>query len=167
MKELILGPSGSGKTYISSELRRQGVNAVDADTIDGLSSWYNANGDKVTYPENADEEFLDNHSFLWNREFLKGYLNNNSDIYLFGVAGNVFDVLDLFDKVYYLKVAPETQRERLMHGSRENPMGSTEYQRDNAIIWAQEIEEKAKELKIPFIDASLTPKEILSIFTHT
>ena len=28
-KILIMGPSGSGKTYISSELRKRGINAVD------------------------------------------------------------------------------------------------------------------------------------------
>ena len=30
---LIIGPSGSGKTRISAELRKQEINAVDADLI--------------------------------------------------------------------------------------------------------------------------------------
>lgn len=162
MKELIFGPSGAGKTYLSTELRKQGVNAVDADTIEGLSSWYDGNGNKVPYQENADQDFLDNHSFLWDRNFLQDYLNKNPNVYVFGASGNVFDMVDLFDKVYFLKIDPVIQSERLMHESRENPMGNTEYQRENAVKWGQELEEKSRELKIPFLNASLSPQEIFN-----
>ena len=160
MKVLILGPSGSGKTYISSKLRKQGINAVDTDKINGLSSYYDGAGNKVAYKENADEEFLNNHSFLWDRKFMEDYLSKNPDIYLFGVSGNIFDMLDLFDKVYFLKVDPEIQKERLIHQSRENPMGQTDYQRENAVRWGQQLEQKAKTLGIEFIDATLSPEEI-------
>lgn len=163
MKVLVFGPSGSGKTYVSSELRKLGVNAIDADTIEELSSWYDGAGNKIKYPEDADQIFLDNHSFLWDREFLKDYLNKNPNIYLFGASGNIFHMLDLFDKVYFLKIDPEIQKERLTHESRENPMGNTEYQRENAVIWSQELEEKARKLNISFIKATLTPKEIIEI----
>jgi len=161
MKVLIFGPSGSGKTYISSKFRKQGINAVDADKIEGLSSYYNKQGKKVECPDDADKEFLDNHSFLWDRNFLEDYLSENPDIYLFGVSGNIFDMLDLFDKVYFLKVNPEIQKERLTHESRENPMGSTDYQRENALRWGKGLEQKAKTLGIKFIDATLSLKEIL------
>src|SRR3989338_3657146 len=163
MKVLVFGPSGPGKTYVSSELRKLGVNAIDADAIKELSSWYDGAGNKITYPENADQIFLDNHSFLWDREFLKDYLNKNPNIYLFGASGNIFYMLDLFDKVYFLKIDPEIQKERLTYESRENPMGNTEYQRENAVIWGQELEEKARKLNIPFIKATLSPKEIIEI----
>ena len=151
MKILIFGPSGSGKTYLSSELRKLGINAVDADLVEGLSSWCDGAGKKIEYPRDADKEFLDNHSFLWYRDFL---------IYLFGASGNLFDTLNLFDKVYFLKVEPELQKERLIHESRENPMGQTEYQRENSVKWGLELEVKAKQLNIPFVDAALKPKEI-------
>lgn len=120
-------------------------------------------GNKVTYPEDAGPEFLDNHSFLWDKEFLKDYLKDKNEIYLFGSSGNVIGTADLFDKVYFLKVDPDLQRERLMHATRENPMGNTEYQRENAIKWGQELEQKAKSIKAEFIDASLNPKEIYKI----
>ena len=161
MKVLILGPSGSGKTYISSQLRKQGINAVDADKIEGLSSWYDGAGNKVAYKDNADEEFLNNHLFLWDRKFLEDYLSKNPDVYLFGVSGNIFDMLDIFDKVYFLKVDPDIQKERLTHESRENLMGKTDYQRRNAVRWGKELEQKAKIAGIKFIDATLSPKEIL------
>ncbi len=165
MKVLIMDPSGAGKTYLSKELKNLGINAVDADSIEALHSWYDGKGNKVSFPENAGREFLDNHSFLWNREFLKNYLKENPDVYLFGMSGNAFDMLDLFDKVYFLKVPPVVIDERLQHESRENPMGKTEYQRKIAVEWAMEIEKKAKEKGIAFLDATLSPEKIHQILT--
>lgn len=159
MKVLIFGPSGAGKTYLSKELRKLGLNSVDTDLIGPLSTWFY--GDKkVEYQENADKDWLDNHSFLWNKEFLKQYLIENSDVYLFGASGNVLDMLDLFDKVYYLDVPDEVQDVRLQHESRENPMGNTQFQRKNAIKWGHELRNKAKDMGIEFIDATDSPEEI-------
>ena len=160
MKVLVIGPSGSGKTYVSAKLREKGINAPDADLIDPLHGWFDSNGKKVSYPKDADEDFLDNHEFLWSRDYLKKYLDKQNDIYLFGMSGNVFDMLDLFDRVYFLKTNPDLLRERLRDESRENPMGKTDYQLENAIKWGEEIEEKAKQLGIPMIDAQQSPEEI-------
>lgn len=160
MKTLIFGPSGSGKTYITKELRKFNVNSIDADLVTGLCSWFDKNGNKVTYQENADKEWLNNHSFLWDKNFLKQYLIKNPNTILLGVSENIFDMFDLFDKVYYLDISENKQDERLRHKSRDNPMGSTEYQRKNAIIWGQTLKQKARELGIKFIDATQTPEEI-------
>lgn len=164
MKVLIFGASGSGKTYTSSNLKQLGINAVDADLIDGLSSWYDENGNKVKYPKDADKKFLDNHEFLWDKDFLSVYLNKQQDVYLFGLSGNIFKMIDLFDKAYFLKVDYELLKERLTHESRENPMGKTEYQRQAVIDYAKMLEEKSKELGIEFIDATTLKPE--QIFDH-
>ncbi|MDP3733202.1 MAG: hypothetical protein Q8Q91_01545 [Candidatus Daviesbacteria bacterium] len=163
MKVLIFGPSGAGKTYFSSKLRKLDINAVDSDSIEGLSSWNDGTGKKIAYQEDAGEEFLSNHSFLWDRNFLEDYLRKNPEIYLFGASGNIFEMLDLFDKTYFLKVNPDLQKERLIHQSRENPMGKTDYQRENAVRWGEELEQKAKDLEIEFIDATLSPEEIFKL----
>lgn len=162
MKVLLFGPSGAGKTYLSKELKKFGLNSVDADLIGPLSSWFYGN-EKVEYQENADKEWLDNHSFCWDRDYLKQYLAENSDVYLLGASGNVFEMFDLFDKVYYLNVPDEVQDERLQHETRENPMGNTEYQRKNAIDWGHGLRDKAKDMGIEFIDATKTPKEIYAL----
>lgn len=65
-------------------------------------------------------------------------------------------------KVYFLKADPKLLAERLRHGTRENQMGKTDYQLDNAIRWGKEIEEKTKQLGIPMIDAEQSPKEIFA-----
>lgn len=161
-KVLIIGPSGSGKTYTSAILRNIGVNAPDADLVEGLSDWFDGNGNIVKYPIDADKEFLDNHEFLWRKDFLRDFIDNNKEIYLFGMSGNVFDVIDLFDKVYFLKTSQDELAVRLRHDSRENPMGRTDYQLQNALRWAKEIEDKASELGIEMIDASQSPQEIWS-----
>lgn len=160
-KVLIIGPSGSGKTHISAELRKRGINAVDADLIAGLSDWLDGNGNKVDYPKVANKEFLDNHEFLWDKEFLKEFLSKQKEIYLFGLAGNIFSVIDLFDRVYFLRVKPEILAKNLRHASRENPMGQTDYQLENALQYAKEIEDKANELGIKFIDTTnKSPEQI-------
>ncbi len=160
---LIIGPSGSRKTYISASLRKHGINALDADLIEGLSGWFGAGGKQVTCPESADKKFLDNHEFLWNRNFLSQFLQEQqNDFYLFGMSGNVFDMADLFDEVYFLKTSPEILAERLRHESRENPMSKTDFQLENALNWAKEIEETANKLGIQMIDANQSPKQIFS-----
>lgn len=165
-KILIIGPSGSGKTYTSSELRKIGINAVDADLIGGLSGWFDGMGNEVSYTEDANKEFLDNHEFLWNREFLREYLNQKKDIYLFGLSGNIFDVVDLFDAVYFLDVNPDVLRKNLRHETRENPMGKTSYQLQNALKYAEEIRLKAEKLNLTIVDATdKTPEQIFEIIS--
>lgn len=158
---LIIGPSGAGKTYISATLRKQGIHAMDADLVEGLAGWFGAGGNEVVYPENADKKFLDNHEFLWNRKFLWKFLHEQQDdLYLFGMSGNVFDMVDLFDKIYFLKTSPEILAQRLRHENRENPMGRTDYQLQNALNWVKEIEERAKKIDSEMIDANQTPNQI-------
>jgi len=158
---LIIGPSGSGKTFVSAALRAKGINAPDGDLVEKLSDWFDGNGNKVICPPDADKEFLDNHEFLWDKNELKKFLEAQKEaIYLFGMSGNVFDVLDFFDKVYFLKTSPEVLVDRLRHESRENPMGKTDYQLQNAINWGKEIEGKASKLGIAMIDANRSPDEI-------
>lgn len=46
-------------------------------------------------------------TFRWDRDYLKQYLIENPNIYLLGSSGNVFEMFDLFDKVYFLNVPDE------------------------------------------------------------
>lgn len=160
MKTLVTGPSGSGKIYLTQKLHELGLNTVDADTIEGLSSWYDKDNNPVIYPNDADKEFFDNHSFLWNRSFLSQYLSEKDEIYLLGLSGNILDMLDLFDKSYYLDVSPRVMEERLQHPSRENPMGNTVYQRQNAILWAKDFKKKALKKGLILINADQSAVDI-------
>lgn len=163
-KVLITGPSGSGKTYLTAYFNKQGKNSVDADEVEGLSGWYYGD-QKVEYPINADKEFLDNHSFLWDRSFLDNYLKQVDEIYFFGMSGNAFELSSLFDKLYFLKTSQETLAERLRHESRKNPMGKTDYQLKNALAWALKIEKKAQNLGFIMVDAGQSAEEIYKTIT--
>jgi len=140
-----------------------GLNAVDADTIEDLHGWFDGKGNKVKYPELADEEFLDNHQFLWDKKYLEKYLEDKEDVYLFGLSGNIFEMRDLFNKVYFLDVLDEVILERLKKDDRENPMGKTEYQQKVVLDYARKIKDKALKLGIKMIDGTKWAKEIAKL----
>ena len=158
---LITGPSGSGKTTISHKMANLGLNVVDADTLDGLSGWFNALGEQVTFPDDACKTFLETHKFIWKRSYLEVYLRKQRGLLLLGSARNVFEMADLFDEVIFLQVNPLVLRRRLADASRDNPMGRTEFQRDYCILRAAEYEKLAREIRARFLDGSQSPEEII------
>jgi adenylate kinase family enzyme len=164
MKVLIFGPSGSGKTFVSKMLKDEGINAFDGDDIAGLSAWYDRDGRKVAEPKTAGEAMANRYSFLWSKKFLAGFLERFSDVYIFGGSGNIANVFDLFDKVYFLKIDPELQKERLLNGSRPNPL--MDKNEDSVVVWGEWLEEFAKKHNIPFIDASQTPQQIFEVISQ-
>lgn len=159
-KILVIGPSGSGKTYFSTKLKEMGLNALDADSIDGLHGWFDENGNKVSFPPDANKEFLDTHDFLWNKEFLEQYLSANNNVFVFGLSGNVFEMTDLFDKVYYLYTSPEVIIDRLDHETRSNPMGKTEDQKKAVLNFKEVIDKNAHDKGLEFIDATISAEEM-------
>jgi hypothetical protein len=164
MKVLVFGPSGSGKTYVSTALRGMGVNAFDADDIKGLWAWYDKNGKKVAAPATADEAISRQYAFLWSKKALTAFLDQFPDVYVFGGSGNIAHVFDLFDKIYFLKVEPGLQKERLLHASRSNP--AMDKNEDGIVIWGDWFEELAAAKNIPFIDASLAPEAIFTLIAQ-
>ncbi len=163
MKILVFGPSGSGKTYVANELHKMGLNTFDADQITGLSAWYDRNGQKVPEPQSANEALNNHYSFLWSRRFLSTFLSKFNDVFIFGGSGNLFDLLDLFDRVYFLKINLQTQNERIQKSTTRN--SRLDFQNNDIVIWGQWLEEEAKKKNIPFVDGTLSPKEIYSIIS--
>ena len=130
MRILIIGSSGSGKTFLSEEFSKRGLNAFDADEIEGFHGWYNWKKEKVKFPHDAGPKFMDNHEFLWNRKVLQNFLNQYQNVFIFGMSENILEMKDLFDKVYYLRVPDKVLLKRLDHPARKNPMGKTDYQKE-------------------------------------
>jgi hypothetical protein len=163
MKTLLFGPSGSGKTFIANALRSKGINAFDADDLQGLGDWYDRNWKKVATPKTTDEALSNHYSYLWSREFLTDFLGRyaDTDVYLFGGSGNLFGVTDLFDKIYFLKVDPALQQQRLASPSRPTP--SMDQDADGLVVWGSWLEEEAKKRNVPLLDAAQTPEQIFDI----
>lgn len=161
MKILIFGPSGSGKTYVAKALQQAGVNAFDDADIEGLSNWYDRNGQKVPAPTTAKEAAEKKLAFLWSRRTLKRFIDQFDDIYLFGGSGNVWSVFDLFDRVYYLQIDPQLQKQRLMGADRPTPL--MDIDDDGFVLWGAWFEQMAEEKNIPFVNANQTPEQIFQI----
>lgn len=164
MKVLLFGPSGSGKTYVSQALKKQGVNAFDDGEINDLSGWYNMQGEKVATPTTA-REALDNHySFLWSKRVLKAFIDKYDEVYVFGGSGNIFNMFNIFDKVFFLKIDPTIQKERIMHSSRATPL--MDFDENGIVTWGDWLEQEAVKRNIPFIDATLSPDQIFAIISR-
>ena len=159
---LITGPSGSGKTFLANALKCRGIDTYDADTVRGLTGWFDGAGNRVKFPPGADRFFLDNHAFLWNRQALIDFLASHKVVYLFGISRNALEMTDLFHDIYFLKVPPAVLAERLRAPDRINPMGSTDYQIEYSMMWARRNEEKARKLGIQMIDGTQSAEQILS-----
>ncbi|MFD2872511.1 hypothetical protein ACFS5N_08540 [Mucilaginibacter ximonensis] len=165
MKVLIFGPSGSGKTYVAKALQHAGINAFDDADIDGLSSWYDQSGQKVPEPATAGEAAERRLAFLWSKKALKRFIDQFDDIYVFGGSGNVWSVFELFDRVYFLDINPELQKQRLMSPDRPTPLMDIDDD-DGFVIWGAWFKQMAKEKGIPFINADQTPEQIFQIISQ-
>jgi len=160
---LITGPAGSGKTFLSKKLKKDGVNAIDADSIRGLGRWIDKNDNNVEFPQNATSQWIESHKYVWDKNFLRSWLKEQTTVYLFGLAANIFEVADLFDKAFYLNPTPELLRKRFEEGKRFNIMGQSEEQREVVIKGLSDFAQKARRHGLTIIDADQTPDEIYKI----
>ena len=160
-KILITGMPYSGKSYVSVFLKKKGENVVDADSIKGLGQWFDKDGNKVDFPHDANKKWLDAHDFLWDKNFLRSWLDEQkSTIYLLGLAANVLDVTKLFDSAYYIDMGSEVLKKRFSNNERTNPMGQTEEQQQAILRDLGDFAQKAKEKGLIFVQADQSPEEI-------
>jgi len=96
---------------------------------------------------------------LWNRDTLRTFLAEQEPVVVLGVSDNVFDVLDLFDQVYYLRVPYAVARERLVSTTRQafTAFGQHEEQREALEQTIRKFDQKAKTQGIKQLDATLSP----------
>lgn len=158
MKVLLFGPSGAGKTFVANEWKRQGIPAFEEEDIEGLANWYNREGRKVAAPATADEALNGGYAFLWSKKAMAKFLNKFDEAYVFGGSGNIKNLFDLFDRVYFLQVSKEVQQQRLRHAGRPSP--AMDENQEGLVIWGDWFEEMASANGIPFIDAEQSPMEI-------
>lgn len=163
-KILITGMPYSGKTYLSAFFKKNGENAIDADTIKGLGQWVDKKGNKVNFPNNASKSWLDSHDFIWDRKLLRSWLNKQkTTVYFFGLSANVFNAIKLFDKVYYLNVSPDLLKKRFSNNERKNSMGQTQEQQQAILKDLEDFTQKIKEKGAIFVSADQSPEEIYKI----
>lgn len=111
---LITGNPGSGKTSVALELAGRGFTALDTDEIAG---WETATGVSVDQPDQATDEWLSSHRWVWDRERLEGAIRARTTagqpVLLCGIAVNQREMLDCFELVFLLSLDDTTQLARL------------------------------------------------------
>ncbi len=143
-------------------MKNKHFNAVDADTIPGLMTYFDTAGQKVDPPAPVTHEWLQSHRLLWDKNFLQKYLEQNAPVYFFGQSQNTFDVIDLFDYKFYLKISDSLVEERLQKAERDNSWGKKPEEREEIMQWLPWLDQKAQELGFITIDASLPPEKIMN-----
>ncbi len=111
----VKGTPGSGKSAIKQELGALGYEAHDADDPDMGGPYCNASGERVTYPENPNEDWFSQHSYRLVPEAVNDLHNRARDktIFLCGTAGNDDDLWPLFDRVVFLDASWKVIQGRL------------------------------------------------------
>jgi broad-specificity NMP kinase len=117
-KFLITGRAGTGKTAVMEGLQWQHYNAIDMDSMPGLTRWEDLAGNPIQVDP---RRYVDYEKVAWNwsEKILRSMLVTRKTIFFCGSASNDLELMHLFDKSFVLTVEPETQLERLRQRTSE------------------------------------------------
>ena len=123
---LVTGNPGSGKSTLAQELARRGLATIDPDYDPELSYWEDDAGNRLSKSEGPaapDEQWLRAHHWVWNRSRLQDLLTQQpGPVFVCGIALNIDQVLDLFDRLFLLRIDADTQEQRLLaHDTSHSP----------------------------------------------
>jgi len=114
LRVLVTGRAGSGKSSVCTELKRRGLPAFDADSVPGLSAWFDTYENRVVTIDAKDYVDISRYEWRWSPQILKEFIFEHSILFLCGGADNDFDFEDVFDMHFVLKVSPTIQVKRLV-----------------------------------------------------
>jgi hypothetical protein len=124
---LVTGNPGSGKSALAHELGRRGVLAIDPDDDPELAYSQDPFGRRADPPQNPDEEWLRSHRWVWSRSRLEQVLAGHKEpVFVCGIARNQDELLDVFDRVFLLRIDGRTQEARLVAHDALHPPGRSE-----------------------------------------
>ena len=121
----ITGPSGSGKTYMAERLAELGYSAIDADVIEDLGRFLDADGNVHEYDHDGGQEWLERHFWSWDKSVLHAYMRDTERAIICGGAGNDREASHLFTQVFYLVLPKDEILVNLLRPERFNPFGRT------------------------------------------
>ena len=124
---LVTGNPGSGKSALARELGRRGLRAIDPDDDPELAYSEDPDGRRADPPPNPDEEWLRSHRWVWSRSRLQQVLaGQGKPVFICGIARNQDELLELFDRVFLLRIDGPTQEARLAAHDALHPPGRSE-----------------------------------------
>jgi len=159
---LVIGPAGSGKTHLAKYFEKRGKVAFDCDGTPGLPRVEDAEGNPKE-PTVEEWQEWSGLKWMWSRKKIEALLAANPEVYLFGVADNMYDFKPLFDELYFLKADRELIAKRLQNETRKNDFGRSPKQRDLVLNTLDNFAEDARKRGFKFIDASLSASKIFEI----
>jgi len=93
-----------------------------------LSRWiHKKTGNVDIYKPGMDKEWLEEHEWLVDKNELSCRLNlkTDRDVFVSGIPSNIFDILDLFDSVFFLKISMEKAIQRIINRSTIGAFGKS------------------------------------------
>jgi hypothetical protein len=109
------------------ELARRGLHAIDPDNDPELAYSQDAGGHRAERPQHPDEQWLRSHRWVWSRSRLEEVLASyNEPVFVCGIARNQAEPLDLFGRVFLLRIDGPTQEARLVAHDALHPPGRSE-----------------------------------------
>ncbi|HEY2640466.1 MAG TPA: hypothetical protein VGI66_11375 [Streptosporangiaceae bacterium] len=116
-----------GKSALAYELTRCGLLVVDADDDPELAHWEDADGYSVSAPPSPDQPWLRSHRWVWSRSRMENILAGRAGtVFVCGIARNQDQLLDLFDRVFLLRIDGPTQQARLAAYDALHPQSRSE-----------------------------------------
>jgi hypothetical protein len=119
---------------MAERLADLGYPAIDADVIEGLGRFLDADGTVHDYDHDGGQDWLERHFWTWDEGALRAYLGERGRSIICGGAANDTDMDHLFDQVFYLVVPKDEILNNLLSPERFNPYGKTKAQQAFASI---------------------------------
>lgn len=164
MRILITGVAGTGKTTTLAELQKRGYLVIDLDAT-GLCRWKNTKtGEFAEYGENGrDDAWFSDHRWFCDDETLTKMLScvrSDKQVFVGGVAKNISEIGEKFDKKFLLTVDSVALRERLSTRT-NNVFGKHPHEQEAAIKYDSLLKDALTEYIL--IDSAKPSEEIVDI----
>lgn len=166
---LITGTAGVGKTSLSNKLKEMGYKSYDIDDVPGLFSMVHRETKlPINNHDNFDLEKVKVMTWICDIEKLKSLINKETNDLAFycGGGSNVYQFMELFDKVILLTINLETNKHRLSTRI-DNDFARTpevqEYVLNKKDDWENEMIKKGAIVVDAHIDLDSIAKEVIEL----
>jgi hypothetical protein len=159
----VTGAPGSGKSTLQKELSTRGLEVYDIDDPQLGGAYNKASGKRVVIPPAPDRapDWFDEHEWRIDRGAMSKLKNRatNETIIVCGVAPDDGDILDLFDKIFYLKLDETSLKNRI--GVRtDNDYGKNPGELAHILDRKRALDARYGNSVAIVIDATLNPRDI-------